>query len=202
MSKHVVAALAFVSLAAGCAGPDRYRDVDLRADLPPDAIRRYEQEWQQLTPAERTSHAARLEHTNWWLPGLIAYYRRGAVERMQGPDGPVYHVSYGRGFGPLSLLYARTDHATYDADGQRLSGGGMSACLLGHLAMTHHADARLRDGRHERMDSYHLFHHVLNIHAMAGHSYVSLFTLPNPLGAELPSGGGAAHHHGGREGNR
>jgi hypothetical protein len=188
MMKHLAVVLLIGGLAVGCAGPNPYRRVDLSADLPPEAVRRYEQEWHELPAAERTAHMARLEHSNWWLPGLVAYYRRGSVDRMEGPAGPVYHVSYGQGLGPLSALYSRGEHATYGAGGERLSGGAMGAVLLGHLAMTHHSDAIVPGGQHQKMDSWHLLHHVLNIHVMDGHRYVSLFTLPNAVGADLPAG--------------
>jgi hypothetical protein len=50
--------------------------------------------------------------------------------------------------------------------------------------MSHETDAHLADGREERSSS-HWVHHVVNLHSMDGRAYVSLFTVPNAIGAAV-----------------
>ena len=94
---------------------------------------------------------------------------------------------------PLSLLFNTYAMVTYDASGKRLSGMSMAGLLGGHLGMVHRSDAVLANGERQEVVSIHLPpHHLLNIHKMVGHStYVSLLTLPNPIGGELRGQHGA-----------
>ena len=137
-----------------------------------------------LKAAGHEAGMARLEHTNWWPLGLVAYHRDASVMRMPGPDGPTYMVMSGVGIGPLSLLYAGSTHATFNAKGERLNMMKMGNYLWMHLAMTHASDTVLPNGRREKMSSIALFMHVFNIHRMDGHTYVSLFSMPNPIGVD------------------
>ena len=172
----------------GCAGVNAYRPVSLKGDLGPQTIRRYEEEYKAQRAAGRAGGMTVLEHSNWWLPGLVLYYRRGTVTRMGGAGDPVYHVTYGQGFGPLSLLYSVSSHATYNAQGKRQDGMRMHAVGAGHLAMIHENDAVLPSGRKNTMVSMGLIHHIVNIHKMGGHTYVSLFTMPNAVGLDVTGG--------------
>ena len=189
----VVAGLGLV----GCSGARPYQRVDLSGNLSPDTLQRYEREWKDMQAEGREDGMARLEHTNWWLPGLLAYYRRATVMRSPSPNGPVYHITSGEGYGPLSILYANSTHATYNARGERLSGMSMYSVITGGLAMISNNDAVLPGGESQKVASMHLLHHLLNIHKMDGHTYVSFLTMPNPIGGELGHGdtahGGHAH---------
>ena len=176
-----VAAFAGAML-SGCVGPNPYRSVDLKRDLDQAALARYESEWKALQAAGRAEPMLRIEHSNWWPLGLIAYHRDCSVTRMDTPKGPVYHVMSGHGFGPLSVLYAVSTDATYTAAGERVNWMRMQTALTGCLAMSHETDAKLSDGRREWSSSWMLIHHVFNIHAMDGHTYYSLLTMPNPIG--------------------
>lgn len=184
----LVSVLACVFFSVGCSGVPSYKSVDLGRDLPAETLARYESEWQALPSAERMHGMATLEKTNWWPLGLLGYYRRGSVMREDGPQGTTYHVEDGYGVGPLSVLFSRGTHATYDGTGTRLSGMRMDTWLLGHLFMSHLSDATLPGGRTERASSFHIFHHILAVHNMNGHRYVSLFTVPNPVGTALSRG--------------
>jgi hypothetical protein len=169
-----------------------YQRVDLGSNLGQDALARYESEYQDMLAAGHPEGMARLEHTNWWLPGLLAYYRRASVTRMPGPDGPTYHVESGQGFGPLCILYNTSNHATYSARGERLSGMGMHNVVAGHVAMIHTTDGQLPGGGKQEAFSMGLLHHLFNVHKMDGHTYVSFLTVPNPIGGAL-SGGHGGH---------
>lgn len=178
----ILAAAVFWAALTGCIGPNPYRSVDLQQNLDQTALARYETEWKTLQAAGRVEPMVRIEHSNWWPLGLIAYHRECSVTRMDTPKGPVYHVMSGHGFGPLSLLYARSTDATYTAAGERINWMRMQTALTGCLSMGHETDATLADGRREWSSSWGLIHHVFNFHAMDGHSYFSLFTVPNPIG--------------------
>jgi hypothetical protein len=189
MCKEVVLA-GMLALAAGCTNMSPYREVDLSADLPAHTLQRYERLAESGAEDGEASklHCADgqvLEYSNWWPLGLLLYYHRGSVMRMMTPEGAVYHVSSGKGYGPLSLLYSLGAHATYNASGERLSGMTTGTLLLGHLAMFHESDALLADNSTERMSSSHWLHHILNFHSMNDHRYFSLFTYPNALGADI-----------------
>jgi len=173
---------------AGCSSAPSYTSIDLGRDLSPQTLKRYESEWQQMRREGHSGDMATLEDTNWWPSGILLYYRRATVMRVEGPAGVKYHVMSGQGFGPLCLLYADSTHATYNAKGERQSGMGMSALLLGMLAMTHSSDSKLPDGTREDSASAHLLHHLFSYHEMDGHTYWSLLTIPNPLGFETCSG--------------
>ncbi len=179
----------FVGILAGCSSLPSYQRIDLKSDLSPQTLQRYERTFEELGAAGHHHHdMTTLEHTNWWPLGLFIYYRRGTVMRMDTPDGAMYHVMSGWGLGPLSLIFSSANHATFDEDGNRLSGMGMHNILLGHLAMIHSGDSLLANGHHEEFHSMHLFHHVFNWHRMDDHTYVSLFTVPNAIGFALPHG--------------
>ncbi len=199
--KLAVGLLVFAGLAwAGCSGIPSYTSIDLDRDLGPATLKRYEAEWQQARDEGRAGGMATLESTNWWPSGILLYYRRATVMRIEGPEGPKYQVMSGQGFGPLCLLYATYSHATYGPKGQRQSGMGMDAALLGMLAMVHSDDSWLPDGTHEKSTSMHLLHHIFSVHRMDGHTSWSLFTMPNPLGFDTCSDEtehGGMHHHGG-----
>ncbi len=180
-----VAVVAFAgAMMSGCVGPNPYQSVDLKRDLDQASLARYESEWKALQAEGHAEPMIRLEHSNWWPLGLIAYQRDCSVTRMAGAQGPVYHVMSGHGFGPLSLLYAVSTDATYTAAGERVNWMRMQTALTGCLAMGHETDAKLSDGREEWSSSWMLIHHVFNIHAMNGHTYYSLFTVPNAIGVD------------------
>ncbi len=75
---------------------------------------------------------------------------------------------------------------------QRAAGkaGGMSMHNVGmmHVAMIHKSDALLPSGRWEKASSIGLAMHIVNIHKMGGHTYVSLFTAPNAVGLDVTGG--------------
>ena len=183
---------------AGCAGfrghSQPFRPVDLNGNLTKNALSRYEREWEAVHEAGLHGDMARLEHSNWWLPGLVAYWRRGSVMGTVSEAGGLdYHVASARGLGPLSVLFAAEKHATFDSRGERLSGMQMGSLLWGHLAMFHRSDALLPDGTRQKDISMHLLHHLISIHRMDGHTSVTLFSMPNPLGVEASSHGGGRH---------
>jgi hypothetical protein len=184
MWKVVAVVAAAVAMSSGCVGPNPYQSVDLKHDLDRAALERYDSEWKSLQAEGHGEPMVRLERSNWWPLGLIAYHRECSVKRMDTPKGPVYHVVNGHGFGPLSLLYTISTDATYTAAGERVNWMRMQSALVGCLAMGHETDAKLSDGREEWSSSWHLIHHVINIHAMNGHTYYSLFTMPNPIGVD------------------
>jgi hypothetical protein len=171
-----------VMVLAGCAGPNAFRNVDLSKGLSAGDVQRYESEWRALRQSGHAEGMATLEHSNWWPLGLLIYHKDASVMRMPGPNGPTYTVMSGHGFGPLSVLYARATSATYDGDGRRMSWMRMRNALVGHLAMSHESEAQLADGREEKTFSAHLLHHLFSVHKMNGHTYVSLLTIPNPIG--------------------
>lgn len=174
-------------ITGGCGSLPAYQPIDLDRDLNPQTLERYKSTFEDMREAEHHHNGmVKLEHTNWWLSGLIAYYRRGTVMRIDGTDGPVYHIMNGWGLGPLSVIFSSASHATFDSDGRRLSGMRMDNALFGHLAMSHSGDSLLANGQKEEYHSMHLFHHIFNWHRMNDHSYVSLFTVPNALGFTLP----------------
>lgn len=177
----ILAASAFL---AGCTGPNSFTRVDLTANLSQETVARYEREWQALPGSPGM---AMLEKSNWWPLGLVAYHRDAMVMREEGPHGPVYSVMSGHGFGPLSVLYARTTHASFDASGKRMSWMRMQNLLLGHLAMTHESNSLLADDRRETMFSAHLMHHLFAYHRVDAHAYWSLLTVPNPIGVNTHS---------------
>jgi hypothetical protein len=182
-----VTLLAAVVVVGGCVGPNSYTLVNLGGDLSPATVQRYETEWKALS-AEQGGHGmAMLEHSNWWPLGLVAYQRDGMVMREDTPKGPVYTVMSGHGFGPFSLLYARSTHASFDASGKRISWMRMHNSLYGMLMMAHESDNMLSDGRREKSLSAHLLHHILSYHRADGHVYWSLFTIPNAIGVNLHS---------------
>ncbi len=189
--------LVMAGMVSGCAmvGDHPFQDMDLERNLSKDALRRYEREWRALRASGERKGMARLEYTNWWPPGLIIYWYRGSVTRMESLDGPLYVASRSRGLGPLCVLYATQTHATFDGKGQRLSGMTVHNVLLGHLAMIHHSDALLANGRRQEMTAMHLVHHLVNVHETDGHMEICLFTGPNPAGMEIPS------HHAGHAGH-
>lgn len=189
---HGIALMALVVMAclgSGCAmvGEYSFQDLDLKGNLSKETLKRYESEWRTLEASGERQGMAQLEYTNWWPLGLIVYWRQGSVMRMGSSDGPFYVVSRSRGVGPLGVLHVAQTHATFDGKGQRLSGMTVHNVLLGHLAMIHQNDALLANGRRQEMTAMHLVHHLINVHAMDGHTEISLFTGPNPAGVEIPS---------------
>jgi hypothetical protein len=202
MRRTLVAGLLALAVVAwaGCSSAPSYTSIDLSRDLSPETLTRYEAEWQEMRNEGHAGSMATLEDTNWWPSGILLYYRRASVMRVEGPEGAKYHVMSGQGFGPLCLLYATSSHATYNAKGERQSGMSMDAALMGMLAMVHSSDSKLPDGTKEDSTSMHLLHHLFSVHAMDGHTYWSLLTIPNPLSFETcgDRGGYSAvetHHH-------
>ena len=177
-----------VAVATGCSSIAPYQSVDLSKNLSPETLQRYEKEWQDLKAAGHEDSSAVLESSNWWPLGLVAYHRDASVMRMPGSDGPTYMVMSGVGLGPLSVLYAGSTHATFNAKGERVSMMKMGNYLWMHLAMTHASDTVLPNGRREKMSSMALFMHALNIQKMGKHMYISIFTLPNAIGANVTAG--------------
>jgi hypothetical protein len=168
--------------AIGCTAGRAFQSVDLSTNLTAETLQRYESEWKEAQAEGRAEHMVQLERSNWWPLGLIAYHRDCTVMRMEGPDGPVYHVSSGHGFGPLCLLYTRSTHATFTAKGERVNWMRMQHILHGMLAMGDETDAKLTDGREEWSSCWGFLHHIFNVHSMNGHRYYSLISMPNPLG--------------------
>jgi hypothetical protein len=82
----------------------------------------------------------------------------------------------------LSLIYAASTHATYDAKGARQSWMKMSNILLAHIAMSHESITELPNGETETCSTWHLLMHLLSVDKMNGHTYVSILTVPNPIG--------------------
>ncbi len=182
------------ALLTGCVGPNAFKEVALDRDLSEGDVARYEAEWKALKTEASSNTMTRLESTDWWPLGLVAYWRRGTVTRVESANGkPEYHVSDALGIGPLALLYASGKDAVFDANGKRLSTMGMTSVLLGHLAMFHSSDMVLADGRRRQMSSAHLVHHIINLHWMDGHWSFSLFTAPNPIAVEGHSSSSACH---------
>ncbi len=175
----------------GCSSARPYVPIDLASDLSQETLRRYEGEWEEMRAAGHADGMATLERTNWWPLGLVAYHRDASVMRMPGPEGPTYTVMNGTGIGPISILYAGSTHATFNARGERISIMKMASYLWMHLAMTHESEAVLSNGAREKMSGLALFMHLINIQRMGGHTYVSLFTVPNALGATTETG----HQH-------
>lgn len=200
MGKTLLVALVTLGLAtAGCAGLRGdslpFRTVDLERDLDKDAVARYEAQWKQMRQAGHAEGAtARLEYTNWWPLGLLGYWHRGSVTRELTPSGaPAYDVSRTRGFGPLAALYVSQTDVSFDAEGRRLGTAKMKTFLWGQLASLSEEDNLLPSGKRQRMSSLHLFHmHPINIHKMDHHAVVSLFSMPNPLGVDVPMRHGRA----------
>jgi hypothetical protein len=186
MLRGTVLSVIFSILATGCVSGMKFHNVALDNKLGAEDVQRYESEWREIS-AKGSAHHATLEYSNWWPLGLFIYHRDCSVMRSSGPGGALYHVRKGEGFGPLSLLYATSAHATYNAQGERINWMRMRTSLAGCLLMSHETDAKLIDGRNETSSSWHLVHHILNLHKMNGHTYVSLFTVPNAIGADLPA---------------
>lgn len=191
--------IAAVGLTSGCAvvGSNPFTDVDLKSNLSAQTLNRYDREWKTLSAAGEGSGMDQLELSNWWPLGLVLYWHKGSVMRTESPQGPVYMVSRSEGYGPLSMLFSAQTHATFDARGARLSGMTVQNYILGHLAMVHRGDAILSNGQKQEMTAMHLFHHLVNVHSMDGHTEVSFLTGPNPVGVESHSHSGAhaAHMH-------
>jgi len=188
--RNVLVAAMVVSLfviVAGCSAAKPFQRVDLSAPLSSADLQRYESEWQEAHAAAHGGHMhhAVLEHSNWWPLGLLIYHRDATVMRMESPDGPVYHIMYGEGYGPLSLIYAVSTHATYNAKGTRLSWMRMSNILLAHIAMGHESVTTLPNGEEETCSTLHLLMHLFSIDKMNGHTYVSILSLPNPIGSNV-----------------
>ncbi len=182
------------SLLYGCAmtgGAGRFQTVDLNGDLSPSTIARYEKEYQWLHEKGQCGGSmTTLEYTNLWPLGLLLYWQRGVVMRMETEGGPLYMIQNAYGFGPLCLLYVGDSHATFDAQGRRLSGMSTHSYVLGHLGMVHQSDHILANGIKQEMTAMHLMHHLINLHEMDGHAEVSLLTGPNPVGTASHGGHG------------
>jgi hypothetical protein len=194
MKNALLIGMAMLALGlAGCAGPrgdsQPFHDVDLGSDLDADTLSRYRSEWERMSASGRGDAMTRLEYTNRWLLGFLGYWRRGGVMRSPSPDGVQYDVSRTIGFGPFASIYGATTHAAFEEDGKRVSWMSGGNLLWGHLAMFHRSDVQLPDGRRRKATSLHLLHHLIYVHRVNGRTYVSLFSLPNPVGADLPASG-------------
>ncbi len=174
----------------GCSSAHPYTRIDLSQNLSPATLTRFAAESEDAAACHAGAGMADLERTNWWPLGILAYWWQGSAMRTEAAPGkPAYMVQTSQGFGPVSILYVTSTHSTYDDQGQRLSTMTGSNVLLGHLAMIHSSENVLADGRTQEVRMYHLFHHLLNIHSMDGHTNVSLFTSPNPVGVSFHAGG-------------
>lgn len=192
MKNALLIGMAMLALGlAGCAGlrgdSQPFHDVNLGGNLDADTLSRYTSEWERMSASGRGDSMARLEYTNWWPLGFLGYWRRGGVMRSPSPDGVQYDVSRTTGLGPFASIYGATTHAAFDEDGKRVSWMSGGNLLWGHLAMFHRSDVQLPDGRLRKATSLHLLHHLVYVHIVNGRTYVSLFSLPNPVGADLPA---------------
>lgn len=170
----------------GCSSAHPYSRIDLGQDLSPETIRRFESESEDAAACCPGARMTEFEHTNWWPLGILAYWWQGSAMRTDVAPGKAgYMVQASQGLGPVAILYETSTHSTYNGQGQRLSTMTGSNVLLGHLAMIHRSETVLPDGRKQEVSMYHLLHHLLNIHRMDGHTNVSLFTSPNPIGASF-----------------
>lgn len=192
MKRMLVAAavVSLVVLVAGCSSARSFQSVNLDTRLTAQDLQRYESEFKELQEAAGGAHIhhAVLEHSNWWPLGLLIYHRDASVTRMESAQGPIYHIMYGQGYGPLSLIYAVSTHATYNAQGERLSWMKMSNILLAHIAMAHESVTDLPNGTQETSSTWHILMHLLSIDKMNGHTYVSILTIPNPIGTTIGAG--------------
>jgi hypothetical protein len=155
----------------------------------------------------------RLEHTDLWPLGLLAYWERGtATQVTPKPDSPSYRASEASGFGPLSILYVTQSDATFDAQGKRLSARTTGSALFGILAMVteskvllpngqwqrsvqskfggpllmvHKSEFLLSNGQWQKTTSAQFLHGLLHIHWAPGRTTVSLFSSPNPASMEF-----------------
>lgn len=184
--------------ASGCTGLNPYRSVDLRSDLNRTTLQRYQTEEREARAAGQ-SGMLDLEYSNLWPLGLVLYYQRGGVmlDEME-PEHERYMVSEATGLAPLAVLYAEETSATYDETGQRIGTMSMGSVLWGHLFMSHEVQQRLPSGEISKMKSWHIAHHLINIHWMDGHMRFSLFSMPNPVefeaGMSHDKRAGHAHH--------
>lgn len=178
----------------GCTAAHPYTRIDLGQDLSPATLARFAAESKDAATCHAGAQVTELESSNWWPLGILAYWWQGAAMRAEAVPGQAsYMVQTSQGVGPVSILYVTSTHATFDDQGRRLSTMTGSNVLLGHLAMIHSSETVLPDGRTQAVRMYHLFHHLLNIHSMDGHTNVSLFTSPNPVGVSFHAGSGAQH---------
>jgi hypothetical protein len=174
----------------GCASVPPYTRLDLKQNLSSETLARFQRESKDAAACCPGARMVQLERSNWWPVGLLAYWWQGSAMRTEvAPGEPSYMVQNSQGYGPISILYVTSTHSTYNGQGQRVSSMTSGNVLLGHLAMLHRSENVLPDGRTQEVRMYHLFHHLLNIHTMDGHTNVSLFTSPNPLGVSFPGGG-------------
>lgn len=180
----LVGVFALALVMSGCAGT--YTPVDLSQDLSAETLQRYEAKWEEMG---KPGGMATLERCNWWPLGLLIYHRDAMVMRMEGPQGVVYEIMYGEGYGPLSMIYARSTHARFDAAGRRNDWMRMKTVPLGEIAMSHEHSTQLKDGHQEEGTSTHLLMHMINWERMDGHAYYSLLSLPNPLGISVTEHG-------------
>lgn len=186
-----VALVTFALGLLGCSSVPSYTRFDLKQDLSPDTRARFEREAQGAAACCAGATMTQLESTNGWPLGILAYWWQGSVMRTEvAPGKPSYMVANSQGFGPISLLYVTSTHATYDGQGRRVSSMTSGSVLLGHLAMLHRSENVLPDGRIQEVRMYHLLHHLIGIHSMDGHTNISLFTSPNPLGATFAGAAG------------
>jgi hypothetical protein len=179
-------------MAVGCAvAPTPFQPIDLGQDLSAATLARYESEMADAHSSgamsgggEHGGHMTMtLEGTDWWPLGLLAYWRKGAVQAMHSPDGgPYYMVSQVDGYGPLALLWVSKKQAVYGPNGKRLSYMGMGSAGWGHVAMTHAMGTTLDGGPWMEHDSIAIFHHMLNIGQGHGKTSVSIGSSPNPMG--------------------
>ena len=175
----------------GCSSAHPYTRIDLGQNLSPATLTRFAGEAKDAAACCPGAQMTTLERTNWWPLGILVYWWQGAAMRTEvAPGRAAYMVQSSQGFGPISILYVTSTHSSYNDKGERLSTMTGSNVLLGHLAMIHTGENVLPDGRKQEVSMYHLFHHLLNIHIMDGHTNVSLFTSPNPIGVDFHADSG------------
>jgi|GEM_PF-2956170 len=138
----------------GCNSISPCTRIDLGGNLTPETLRRFEAESKHAAACCPDDRMADLERSNWWPLGILAYWWQGAVMRTEtAPGRASYTVQRSQGFGPLSVLYVTSTHATYNDQGQRLSSMTGSSVLLGHLAMLHRSESVLPDGARQEVRS-------------------------------------------------
>ncbi len=171
----------FLSMFIGCAGGTLYpyTEIPLDRDLSPQTLERYQKETaatnERATGAE---HMITIENTDWRILGLLAWWKKGTVQVMNGN----YMISRSESMGPLAMLYATGETAMFNREGKRQSYSSMTSFLWGHVAMSHAMGVALDNGDWMGHESIALLHHLLNVGESHAGDTISLFSSPNPVG--------------------
>lgn len=169
---------------AGCAGSgvSPFQPIDLSRDLDDSALARYKSAAEKSFASNPSGHMVTLEKTDWRIPGLLAYWKKGKVEAMHGAGGEwSYMVSKTQGWGPLALIYVSEKQAMYSPSGQLEGTMGVESSVWGHLSMRHSMRWKSRDSSWQEHWTLHLIHHLVSISDTHGRKSVSFFSAPNPL---------------------